>query len=107
MTRSSFAIAANWLRSTSHRTSSSPQNDPISSPFHSQWIEQAKGEFVDFMQSVRFERGRLPLICCDRAETLSDLPDGYFWGVVRHPIRFREATARLEREGARRYIDVG
>ena len=83
------------------------QRLPVSFPFHSQWIEEAKPGFASFMQSVRCETGRLPLVCCDRAETLSELPAGFFWDVVRRPIRFRETAARLEQEGARRYIDVG
>jgi malonyl CoA-acyl carrier protein transacylase len=49
----------------------------------------------------------LPLACCDQTDVLAALSDGYFWNVVRHPIRFRETIARLERQGARRYIDLG
>ena len=60
-----------------------------------------------FMRSIPRKQGRLPLACCDQAAILSDLSDDYFWNVVRRPIRFRETIARLEREGARRYIDVG
>jgi malonyl CoA-acyl carrier protein transacylase len=49
----------------------------------------------------------LPLACCDQAAILFDLSDDYFWNVVRRQIRFRETIERLEREGARRYIDLG
>lgn len=80
---------------------------PVSLPFHSQWIDGAKAPFEAFMRSLRCSEGRLPLVCCDRASILSELSPHYFWDVVRHPIRFPETTARLEREGARRYIDVG
>jgi bacillaene synthase trans-acting acyltransferase len=59
------------------------------------------------MRSVPLVAGRLPLVCCDRVAMLCELPDGYFWDVVRRPIRFREAIARLEQEEPRRYIDVG
>jgi acyl transferase domain-containing protein len=83
------------------------QRLPVSFPFHSRWIDNAKAPFESFMESIRRKRGRLPLACCDQAAILSDLPDDYFWNVVRRPIRFRETIARLEREGARRYIDVG
>jgi acyl transferase domain-containing protein len=83
------------------------QRLPVSVAFHSQWIDRAKAPFGAFMRSVPVRQGRLPLVCCDRTTTLSALPEDYFWDVVRHPIRFREATARLEREGASRYIDVG
>ncbi|HXH38614.1 MAG TPA: acyltransferase domain-containing protein [Thermoanaerobaculia bacterium] len=83
------------------------QRLPVSFPFHSQWIDQAKSAFGSFMTSIPCKRGTLPLACCDKTTILSDLSDDYFWNVVRHPIRFRETTARLEREGTHRYIDVG
>lgn len=83
------------------------QRLPVSFPFHSQWIEQARAPFESFMQSIRFKEGTLPLACCDQTKWLSGLSGNYFWDVVRRPIRFRETTAQLEREGPRRYIDVG
>ena len=60
-----------------------------------------------FMRSIRLKRGRLPLACCDQSTILSDLSDDYFWNVVRRQIRFRETIERLEKDGARRYIDLG
>ena len=83
------------------------QRLPVSFSFHSQWIEKAKAPFLSFMRSILCKKGRLPLVCCDQMAILSDLPDDYFWNVVRNPIRFRETTARLEEQGARQYIDVG
>jgi bacillaene synthase trans-acting acyltransferase len=83
------------------------QRLPVSVPFHSQWMERAKAKFESFMRSIRLERGRLPLACCDQSAILFELSDDYFWNVVRRPIRFRETIERLEREGARRYIDLG
>ena len=83
------------------------QRLPVSFPFHSRWIDRARIPFESFMQSVRRAPGRLPLVCCCAAEVLSDIPDGYFWNVVRSPIRFQDTVARLEQLGAHRYIDVG
>lgn len=84
------------------------QRLPISFPFHSQWIDEAKAPFTSFMQSIRCREGKLPMVCCDQTTVLSGVPgDDYFWDVVRRPIRFREATARLEQQGTRRYVDVG
>ena len=42
------------------------QRLPVSFPFHSQWIEEAKATFALFMRSIRLNRGRLPLVCCDQ-----------------------------------------
>lgn len=83
------------------------QRLPVSFPFHSQWIDNAKAPFESFMRSIPCKQGQLPLVCCDQTAILSDLSEDYFWNVVRQPIRFRETTARLEQQGARRYIDVG
>jgi bacillaene synthase trans-acting acyltransferase len=83
------------------------QRLPVSFPFHSRWIDQAKAPFESFMRSIQCKQGRLPLVCCDQTAIVLDMSDDYFWNVVRHPIRFRETMARLEKQGARRYIDVG
>ncbi|MGC2745064.1 MAG: acyltransferase domain-containing protein [Candidatus Angelobacter sp.] len=83
------------------------QRLPVSYPFHSQWIDNAKTPFESFMRSIPGKDGRLPLACCYHATILSGLSDGYFWNVARRPILFRETTARLEQQGPRRYIDVG
>jgi acyl transferase domain-containing protein len=83
------------------------QRLPVSFPFHSRWMDKVKAPFESFMRSIRLREGRLPLVCCDQADTLSGLSHDYFWNVVRRPIRFREATVRLEEQGPRRYIDVG
>ncbi len=83
------------------------QRLPVSLPFHSRWIDKAKAPFESFMRSIQRKQGRWPLVCCDQTAILSGLSDDYFWNVVRHPIRFRETTARLEQQGACRYIDVG
>jgi len=83
------------------------QRLPVSVPFHSRWIDRAEAPFSSFMRTIRFERGELPLICCQRASALLELPDGYFWDVVRGPIQFGAMVGRLEQEGPRRYIDLG
>ncbi|HXA17110.1 MAG TPA: acyltransferase domain-containing protein [Thermoanaerobaculia bacterium] len=83
------------------------QRLPVSFAFHSQWIDEAKATFVSSMRSVGRKQNRLPLVCCDRTTMVAELSDDYLWNVVRRPIRFRETIARLERDGARRYVDVG
>jgi bacillaene synthase trans-acting acyltransferase len=83
------------------------QRLPVSFPFHSRWMDRAKAAFEPFMRAIGRRKGRLPLVCCDQTDVISELSDDYFWDVVRRPIRFRESTARLEEQGARRYIDVG
>jgi bacillaene synthase trans-acting acyltransferase len=83
------------------------QRLPVSFAFHSRWIEAAQAPFESFMRSIRITKHHLPFVCCDRATTLAEISSDYFWRVVRHPIRFREAIAHLEHRGPHRYIDVG
>lgn len=83
------------------------QRLPVSFAFHSPWIDAARAPFAAAMRSIRRTRLRLPFVCCEQASIVSDLPDDYFWRAVRRPIRFQEVAARLERNGAHRYIDVG
>jgi bacillaene synthase trans-acting acyltransferase len=79
----------------------------VSFAFHSRWIESARERFTSFMRSLSLGKGALPLVCCEQAATLMDLPHDFFWRVVRRPIRFQEAVAYLEQQGRHRYIDVG
>jgi acyl transferase domain-containing protein len=79
----------------------------VSHAFHSRWMDQARSHFETFMKSVRFRVGSLPLVCCDRAATLTELHHGHFWDVTRHPIRFPRAIANLERNGPYCYVDAG
>jgi bacillaene synthase trans-acting acyltransferase len=83
------------------------QRLPVQFPFHSQWIDGAKMPFQSFMKLVARREGQIPMACCDQSTVLGELTDGYFWDVVRRPIRFREMTAHLEEESPRRYVDVG
>jgi bacillaene synthase trans-acting acyltransferase len=82
------------------------QRLPVSFPFHSRWMDGARQPF-EAAAREDVALGRLPLACCDRVEALTSLPQGFFWDVVRRPIRFREMAARLETRGAHRYVDVG
>lgn len=80
---------------------------PVSFAFHSRWVDQAEASFTAFARTVALRPGRLPMACCERAATLWELPDLFFWDVARRPIRFRETVAALELQGPRRYIDIG
>jgi acyl transferase domain-containing protein len=108
--RSNFAVSAALgqldaieadlkLRAVPH------QRLAVSFAYHSRWVDNARDRIL--AHRVPLRSGTLPLVCCEQAATLARLPDDFFWRVVRAPIRFREAVAHLERQGAHRYIDVG
>lgn len=85
----------------------SHQRLAVSYAFHSRWIDNAQEQFAASMHSVPLGNGALPMVCCDRAATLNELPEDFFWRVVRQPIRFRDTIALLERQGAHRLVDLG
>ena len=95
------------IESTLKQRDLTHQRLAVSFAFHSRWIDSAQQRFSSFMRSVPRGKGNLPLVCCERAATLTELPEDFYWRVVRHPIRFREAVAHLEQRGRHRYIDVG
>jgi acyl transferase domain-containing protein len=107
-----FAVSAaqtnlDAIESTLKQRGVTHQRLAVSFAFHSRWIDNAGQRFLSFMRSVPRGKGRLPLVCCERAAVLTALPEDFFWRVVRYPIRFREAVANLEQRGTHRYIDVG
>jgi acyl transferase domain-containing protein len=83
------------------------QRLPVSLPFHSHWIDGAEAPFSSFMRAIPFKCGEMPLMCCEQASPLLELPDGYFWDVVRGPIRFFKTVAQLEEQGSHLYVDLG
>jgi bacillaene synthase trans-acting acyltransferase len=83
------------------------QRLPVSYAFHSKWIDEARAPFESYVSSIRRFPGTLPFACCREATLLSELPNDFFWRVVREPIRFKDTIAALEQRGAYRYIDVG
>jgi acyl transferase domain-containing protein len=109
---SHFVISASWndleeIEVALRNNNVGYQRLPVSSAFHSRWIDKAKAPFESFMRSIRCMQGSLSLGCCDQADVLYGLPADYFWNVVRRPIRFRETITRLEQLSFYRYIDVG
>ncbi|HEX6101232.1 MAG TPA: acyltransferase domain-containing protein [Thermoanaerobaculia bacterium] len=95
------------IESTLKQRNVTHQRLPVVVPFHSKWIDDARVPFETYMRSVSYKPARLPMACSDRTEVMSELSTGYFWDVVRNPIRFRETAARLEEQASRRWVDVG
>jgi bacillaene synthase trans-acting acyltransferase len=95
------------IESALQRRNVSYQSLPVTTPFHSRWIEKARNSCESFASRIGYIKGRIPLACCEQAGILLDLPADHFWKVVRNPIRFHETVTFLEQQGPCRYIDVG
>ncbi len=80
----------------------------VSFAFHSRWIDDARAPFLDAIRDLMLHPTKIPLICCERANTVTaTLTHDDLWRVARNPIRFFETASRLDDEGPCRYIDVG
>ncbi len=109
---SHFVIAAQQQRLVQIETRLRSRNVtyrrlPVSFAFHSRWIDEAQVPFESSMRGIGYRAAQLPIMCCADAALAGELRDGYFWRVIREPMRFREAVLQLERTGPHRYIDVG
>lgn len=107
-----FAVSAGWhelaaIEAGLKQRGIAHQRLAVSYAFHSRWVDNARDEFMAAMRAVPLHAGTLPLACCDQAAVLTQLPEPFFWNVVRRPIRFRDTIAALERQGPWRYIDAG
>lgn len=83
------------------------QRLPVSFAFHSQWIEEAKAPYQNYLQSLPHKSATIPMVCCASSTTLNSLTPDYFWTIAREPIRFQQTIAQLEIDGTYEYIDVG
>lgn len=83
------------------------QSLPVEFAYHSPWIEGARSKFECAASAIPKHSGRIPLMCCSRAEVLRELPVGFFWQAIRDPILFNKAIAKLEEKGAFAYVDAG
>jgi acyl transferase domain-containing protein len=79
----------------------------VSLAFHSRWIQEAEQPFTHCMRSLRLRPARTAFACCAAAKVRTELPQDFFWKVIREPIRFQQTVAALEDADSYRYIDVG
>jgi acyl transferase domain-containing protein len=80
---------------------------PVAFAFHSPWIEEARNSFESAARQVKVKPASIPLVCCAKAASITEMSANFLWDTVRKPIRFRDTIAYLEAQGPHRYLDVG
>lgn len=83
------------------------QRLPVSYAFHSRWIDSVEKNVIALHRADSYKPAKIPFACCAQIAVIENLPNDYFWGVVRKPIMFQETIKKLEAEGCYEYIDVG
>jgi acyl transferase domain-containing protein len=101
--KSSAAIIENTLR----RIGLAFQRLCAAYAFHSQWIDDARLPFEQYLRQLIARPAAIPFVSCVEPEILHELPHNYLWHVAREPIRFDEAITYLEGRDHYLYIDLG
>lgn len=82
------------------------QRLPVKAAFHSRWIDPVRAPYQAYLRTLASRPCRIPMYGCIDGNALRELPEHYFWSVVRDPIALPAAIERVETEGGGRYIDV-
>lgn len=80
---------------------------PVTKAFHSSFIDQAAKVYGEFLSQKSYQAPRIPFVSCVSASIMTTIRSGYFWEVVRKPIRFQEALKGLETDKNCIYLDLG
>lgn len=82
------------------------QRLPVKAAFHSRWIDTIRTPYQAYLRGLACGPCSIPMLCCVDGKPLHELPENYFWSVVRDPIHLPAAISRLESQDCC-YIDVG
>ncbi len=83
------------------------QSLPVEFGYHSKNIDPAYSAYTKILDSVSFNKLRLPLYSTVTTRRIDYLNDGHFWRTAREPIRFMEALESIDHNTGYRYIDLG
>jgi acyl transferase domain-containing protein len=98
---------ARTIEEVLRRRALTSQRLSVAFAFHSQWIDEARVPFENCLRQLVFREATVPVVSSLEPAILQALPAGYFWHVMRQPIRLDAAISWLEARGYYRYIDLG
>lgn len=81
----------------------------VSHAFHSPLMNPMLDEYGQVVRAIRFQTPVIPFISGVRGELVGDeIANPEYWiRQVREPVRFSDAMAAIEREGATAYLEIG
>ncbi|MFP5391167.1 MAG: acyltransferase domain-containing protein [Gammaproteobacteria bacterium] len=82
------------------------QSVTVRYPFHSPWMEPVRTKLSGYTEVGHRLDASLPVICCATGGALQELPEDYFWQVMRNEMSFQREIDRLEPSGPFNYVDL-
>ncbi len=83
------------------------QSLAVSHAFHSSFIDPAEVTYKTFLNTLVLHRPKISFISSSYADTLSSLPQYYFWEIVRTSLQFQKTIEILEKKSPYLYLDLG
>lgn len=79
----------------------------VSYGFHSSFIDPAEKIYQKFLETKTFNKPLVSFVSCLLGKSLTEIPNNYFWEIVRNPILFQQAIQELEKQEECIYFDLG
>lgn len=83
------------------------QRLPVKYAFHSAAIDGIEPAYRRYLGSLPLAPPRIPYLSGILGREIDTMDSGYFWNVIRQPMRFGETVASLEQQGPWDYVDCG
>lgn len=80
---------------------------PVSQAFHSASIDPISYTFTSYLMQREYHSAKLGFISGIYGVPMQDVPDTYFWEIVRKPMLFQETVKNLEQNDNYIYVDLG
>ncbi|CUB39712.1 Polyketide biosynthesis protein BaeE [Bacillus subtilis] len=82
------------------------QKLPVCFGFHSELIDGAARKFKEYMKHIVLKKPNITFISSLYGKELKNIPENYYWDVIREPIRFLDAVDFNEKRNPAFYIDI-
>ena len=83
------------------------QRLPVNYGFHTELIDPFETDYKQLVRKMNPLTPKVPMISSSTTGVVQRLDEDYFWGVIRHPIKFEQTVRRLLKTGDYIFIDVG
>lgn len=80
---------------------------PISRPYHSRWIDDAREPFLEMFAGHQNRPSTISLACCSGNAEIDMVTGTTIWSAIRKPMYFKHLLETIEITGPWHYVDTG